>query len=251
MGAGSVEWLAVVGGIIAAACAAACAVACAILARETRRASTGAHRPLPYGHPPAPQPLPQIVFAQQPAPQPTYVIAPPPAPAPQPVTYVVQAPPAYAPTPIAPPPGHVPMSAPTHAASHAPAGWDPGGTRGPLVLEGHYPQLGRALGSWLQVEQDPVERTRIARDLGGVGGADAARALLDGVRTGVITPTIAADNLERGGFEAGIAVAAALRDTEPRVRALASTLVGRCTPLESAELRPMPVPPRGPTRGQG
>jgi hypothetical protein len=123
--------------------------------------------------------------------------------------------------------------------------------RAPIVLEGRYPQLGAALGSWLQVEPDEVERIRIARDLGTIGGAGAARALLDGVRTGMLSPTIASDQLERGGFEAGIAVAAALRDPEPRVRALATSLVGRSTPLEPARMTvpgmpPMPNPPTDP-----
>lgn len=122
------------------------------------------------------------------------------------------------------------------------------GPGGPVVLEGSYPQLGNALGAWLQDERDEIERIRIARDLGTIGDARSARALLDGVRTGVLSPTVAADNLQRGGFEAGIAIAAALRDPEPRVRALAASLVGRTTPLEPANvltntLRPMPEPP--------
>ena len=131
-------------------------------------------------------------------------------------------------------------------ASHA----SPITMRSPIVLEGRYPQLGAALGAWMQVEPDEVERIRIARDLGTIGGAGSARALLDGVRTGVLSPTIASDQLERGGFEAGIAVAAALRDPEPRVRALATSLVGRSTPLEPARMTgqapPMPNPPPRP-----
>ncbi len=127
-------------------------------------------------------------------------------------------------------------------------------TSDPIVLTGNYPRLGNALGAWLQSEQDPIERTRIARDLGTVGGADAARSLLDGVRSGAISPTVAADHLARGGFEAGIAVAAALRDPEPRVRALANAIVSRCTPVEPLELpsvvsRPMPQVPRPPREG--
>lgn len=85
----------------------------------------------------------------------------------------------------------------------------------------------------MQSEPDPIERVRIAQDLGTVGDADSARALLDGVRTGVITPTIAAANLERGSWAAGVAIAAALQDPAPRVRALASTLAGRAAPLRA------------------
>lgn len=155
-------------------------------------------------------------------------------------------------------PGHVvfgdvhgaPSTSPVqaHLGSYAPMQASP---RAPIVLEGRYPQLGAALGTWLQVEPDEVERIRIARDLGTLGGAGSARALLDGVRTGVLSPTIASDQLERGGFEAGITVAAALRDPEPRVRALATSLVGRTTPLEPARMTqphvpPMPNPPHPP-----
>ncbi|MCW2927355.1 MAG: hypothetical protein JWM86_1323 [Thermoleophilia bacterium] len=233
MGAGTVEWLAIVGGIVAAACALACAVACAWLARAAQRLVSEHPRLLPGQH--VAPPLPMVVYGSpQPAPQPPPIYLIPPVSMrvqqPQPMPTMT-----YAPAPNAP-------------HGYAPLGYDAGGTRGPVVLEGHYPQLGQALGTWLQSEADPVERTRIARDLGGVGGADSARALLDGVRTGAITPTIAADNLERGGFEAGIAVAAALRDPEPRVRELASTLVGRCNPLEPAGFRPMPTPPPDPAR---
>jgi hypothetical protein len=127
-----------------------------------------------------------------------------------------------------------------------------------VVLEGRYPQLGAALGAWMQAERDPVERCRIAHDLGTIGSADAARSLLDGVRTGVLSPTIAVDNLERGGFDAGIAVAAALGDPSPDVRAVATSIVGRRAPLQASSLaraehepRPMPRPPRGPTGGHG
>ncbi len=123
--------------------------------------------------------------------------------------------------------------------------------RSPIVLEGRYPQPRAERGAELQVERDEIERIRIARDLGTIGGASSARALLDGVRTGVLSPTIASDQLERGGFEAGIAVAAALRDPEPRVRSLATSLVHRSAPLEPAritsqELPPMPDPPTDP-----
>jgi len=116
----------------------------------------------------------------------------------------------------------------------------------PLQLEGHYPRLAEALGTWMQTEPDAVERVRIARDLGAIGGADSARALLNGVRTGVLTPTIAADNLRRGGFEAGIAVTAALADPEPRVRELATSLVGRAVPLQRQLPRRTPLTAPGP-----
>jgi hypothetical protein len=135
-------------------------------------------------------------------------------------------------------PGHVVLGGARLASAPAPTA-----VRTPIVLEGRYPQLGAALGAWMQVEPDEVERIRIARDLGTVGGAGSARALLDGVRTGVLAPTIAADQLERGGFEAGVAVAAALQDPEPRVRALATSLVGRSQPLEPARLTGNPMPP--------
>ncbi|MEO6867013.1 MAG: hypothetical protein ABI200_03240 [Gaiellales bacterium] len=220
MGESTIIWLAVVGGIVAFGCALVCAVASVILARAAQRGSSArmqintqvAHRPA--GGQPQPQPMMTVlhpVVAPQPQ-QPIIVMMPQPQLQPQP--------------PHHPQPG---------------AG---------VVLEGHYPQLGRALGSWLQVERDELERGRIARDLGRLGSADAARALLDGVRTGVITPTIAADNLERGGFDAGIAVATALRDPEPRVRALATSLVGRRVPLTPASIEPPPAspPPRSDPR---
>lgn len=207
-------WLAVAGAAAACSCALACAIVAAWLARERRRPDPGATMPR---RAPTQPPL-VVVPAPQQAPSPVFVL-------PAPVFHPVPAPAA------------APAAAP---AVHADTG------RGGVVLQGRYPQLGRALGGWLQAERDEVERVRIAHDLGSVGGADAARALLDGVRTGALTPTVAADNLERGGFEAGIAVAAALRDPEPRVRALASTLVGRSTPLERM---PLPSPPEPPASG--
>lgn len=112
-----------------------------------------------------------------------------------------------------------------------------------VVLTGRYPQLGAALGAWMQTEPDPVERGRIAHDLGSIGSADAARSLLDGIRTGVLSPTIAIDQLERGGFDAGIAVAAALADPSPEVRAVATSIVGRRAPLQHLPLSSMRTRP--------
>ena len=218
-------WLAVVGGIIAGACAAACALACAWLARTAR------HDARPAGHA---SPITGATLVHVPrAPvhaQPRYAL--------HPTTAIATT------HPFTHPPAETSQLHQVRAPHRDPA-------RGQIVLEGSYPQLRNALGAWLQVEHDEIERIRIARDLGTLGDARSARALLDGVRSGVLSPTIAADNLQRGGFEAGIAVAAALRDPEPRVRALAASLVSRTTPLEPANalttaMRPMPEPPRRP-----
>jgi hypothetical protein len=166
----------------------------------------------------------------------------------------VRVPVLHAPVPSQPAPMPMPtivVQVPTPvAAPHAPFAPPSADTAGPVVLQGRYPQLGRALGAWLQTEPDPIERTRIARDLGSLGSGDAARSLLDGVRTGVLSPTVAADHLARGGFEAGIAVAAALRDPEPRVRALAGSIVARTTPVEAIEA-PRPARPMPPVPGPG
>lgn len=212
MGQHLIVWLAVCGGILAAACALACAIACAWLARPERRERPAAQ--------PSVQPV-ALVYVPPPAPPPIYLVAPSRATA-------------------------------QHRPDVATATQRDG-----VVLDGRYPGLGRVLGGWLQEEPDAVERIRIACDLGRVGGADSARALLDGVRTGVLSPTVAADNLTQGGFDAGIAVAGALQDPEPRVRALASNLVGRSTPMRrttalalgTSHPRPdrppgRPVPPR-------
>ena len=264
-------WLALFGGVVAAACAVACACACAWLARASRESvRPGSHAPRTTVYVPHPAPT------YAPSMQPLQVAVPTPAYAPMvahpavagPMTAMPQA--HYAaPAPPMPQhalPGHLPVAPmstdtiPSHVvfdrAATGPAVPTHGyqvvaAPRAPIVLEGRYPQLGSALGAWLQTEPDEVERIRIARDLGSVGGAGSARALLDGVRTGVLAPTIAADQLERGGFEAGVTVAAALHDPEPRVRALATSLVGRTQPLEPARFaaptqRPMPDPPDAP-----
>ncbi|MCW2923641.1 MAG: hypothetical protein JWM98_1045 [Thermoleophilia bacterium] len=209
-------WFAVAGGIVAAACAVGCAAACAWISRAATQAATQSAPAQARGASVGQVPMALVQVAA------AQHAAPPPG-SPQYVTH-------------APPDGAQPRTG--------------------VVLDGNYPGLGRVLGGWMQGEPDAIERVRIAQDLGRLGGADSARALLDGVRTGVINPTVAADNLARGGFEAGIAVAAALRDPEPRVRSLATTLVGRCTPLErTAPLlsagspfrqRPMPEPPTPP-----
>ncbi|MCB0879303.1 MAG: hypothetical protein KDC46_10030 [Thermoleophilia bacterium] len=238
-----VVWLAVVGGAVAFVTAVGCALAAAWLARAAHRTSHAPPAGMPVErlrlHSPAPLPVRP----------PVQVLIPPQTvlPAPQPPTIVVQLPPEQQYQPYPAPARHS-SALPTEARvlpNHADA----------LMLEGHYPRLASALGGWLQAEQDPVERTRIARDLGRLGSGDAARSLLDGVRTGVLSPTVAADQLLAGGFESGIAVAAALRDPDPRVRQLATSIVSRSNPVEAIYpapvQHPLPDPPRGPTGGQG
>lgn len=121
------------------------------------------------------------------------------------------------------------MSVPTvtmHPAGSLVVQAPTGATRSGTYLVGTYPGLSTVLGTWLHAEPDPVERVRIAHDLGTVGDAPAARALLEGVGAGVVTPTIAADQLQRCGFEAGVLVGAcaASHGLPPRVQALAEHL---------------------------
>lgn len=198
----SPQMLAVAAGLFALVCALACAIAAAMLVGRGRGGLSGAafsptQRPLA----PTSTALSRTVAPAAPS-MPTHlVMAPPPPP-----TIIVQLPP----QPQLPIVGHAPPYAE--------------GT----TLTGNYPGLSRVIGDWMLDESDPIERVRMANDLGTLGDGDAARALLDGVRVGRISPTVAADQLERGGFAAGAIVAsAAASERDERVGPFARHVLAR------------------------
>lgn len=211
----TILWVVGVAAVVAGVCAVTCIIIVAWLARSTAPRSG---QPTPGG---SPAPGRVLVERGYPSPVPMQPVAA------VPVTYVQVLP--------------APMQPQRSVVRQLPVtGQHPTPARHPVILEGRYPGLGGALGTWMQVEPDELERMRIAQDLGTLGDASSARALLDGVRSGVLSPTAAADYLQQGGFEAGIVVAAALQDPEPRVRAIANSLVGRTTPLVRTTLQPPP-----------
>lgn len=199
-------------GALALACALACAAAAALLARPSRTATPPlALQLLPTVQPPAAAPHPVVLVP--PSTTPAWH-------APPGMAYVDQG---GSGDPLTPDVATVPVAAGVGAGTGTPDR--------PIVLTGRYPRLGASLAAWLRVEADPVERVRIATDLGSLGTVDAAHGLLDAVRARVLSPTVAADQLERGGFDAGIVVAGAMSDPDPRVRELAASIVSRRVPV--------------------
>lgn len=179
--------LALVAAGLALLAAIACIVTTAWLVRRERR---GHLAPAPRVSPQPPLHQPTVVHVLQPQ---------------QPVVYVQQHPGPVAHVGWMPPAPPV-QSAPPHA---------------PIRLQRPWPGVADALGQHLRVEADPVERMRVAIDLGGMGGARPARLLLDAVRDGSISPAAGAEAISRTGFDGGVIAGMALAEADPRVRSLA------------------------------
>lgn len=98
---------------------------------------------------------------------------------------------------------------------------------GTALLQRPWAGVANAIGAQMRIEQDPTDRVRMAVDLGGLGGAVAARELVAAVREGVISPSVGAHAIARAGFDAGVTVGRLGQDADPRVRTMAALVEQR------------------------
>lgn len=112
-----------------------------------------------------------------------------------------------------------------HVGAVAPASRPHQAAQPGVHLQRPWPGVAEALGHHLRVERDPIDRMRVAMDLGGLGGARPASLLLDAVRDGTISPAAGAEAISRTGFEGGVIAGAAMAEPDPRVRSLAQLVL--------------------------
>jgi hypothetical protein len=103
----------------------------------------------------------------------------------------------------------------------------PGLPTGSVVLSRPWPGIVEALESQLRHETDPVDRNRMAVDLGGNGNERSTQAVIAAVRDGIISPAAGAHAVADSSFDAGVAAGAAIADPDPRVRTFAGLVSQR------------------------